>query len=133
HCNKGAIPMCTRRRRCFRQRLQFLAAFSAVAFFFLCWNSLNAHVIIMKDGFTLKGTIKEEKEILAEGGYFGLVGKLNGFKMVDDGARRMAFIHNQVQDVVDKDVHQGRPDLRITGPTTSITTYTRLPAQYEAF
>src|SRR5947209_15651196 len=122
--------MRTRDCRCLRQRFHFLAAFFATALFFLGWSSLNAHVIIMKDGFTLKGTIKEEKEILAEGGFIGLVGKLNGFKMVDDGPRRMVFSHKQVQDVVDKDVDQGGPTLRFTRPTTAIPTSLRPPGHY---
>src|SRR5438445_6498536 len=124
--------MRTRDCRCLRQRFHFLAAFFATALFFLGWSSLNAHVIIMKDGFTLKGTIKEEKEILAEGGYFGLVGKLNGFKMLDDGPRRMVFSHKQVQDVVDKDVDQGSADLRFNRPIVQIKSYNLPPEQYNS-
>jgi dienelactone hydrolase len=122
-------------RRLLRRKTLIALAFlgAGAAALFVCASGLNAHVIIMKDGFTLKGTIKEEKEVIAEGGFIGMIGKLGGFKMVDDGARRMIFSHKQAQDVVDKDVDQGSADLHLNRPIVKIANYALPPGQYDSF
>jgi hypothetical protein len=69
----------------------------------------RADLVILKDGFTLRGKIKQQKDTVFDAGA-GLVeiAKLNGFFMVDDGCRRMIFSHNlrQLQEVEDKDVNR---------------------------
>jgi predicted esterase len=54
------------------------------------------HVAILKDGFTLSGTIKREMTSVSEPGLYMQIPKLNGFYMVDDGARRIVFSPKQV-------------------------------------
>src|SRR6266446_3292015 len=107
----------------------FLLAFVLAAAVLLgCWDRANAHIVIFKDGFTLKGTIKEEKEILAEGGFVGIANRLGGFRMVDDGARRMYFSHKQVQEVLDKDLEEGKRELHLGWPYTRLDRGFTLPA-----
>src|SRR5438132_979542 len=111
----------------------FLAALLAGALILIGWGGAGAHIVIMKDGFTLKGTIKEEKEILAEGGVILPIGKLGGFRMVDDGARRMIFSHKQAQDVLDKEVDEANADLRFTWPFTRLDRFQLPPGRYDGY
>src|SRR5438105_4103991 len=114
-------------------RFFILATLLSAALVLVSFGTLGAHVVIMKDGFTLTGTIKEEKEILAEGNYVGVIGKLGGFRMVDDGARRMFFSHKQVQEVLDKDLEEGKAELHFDWRILRLDSMTLPAGRYDGF
>jgi pimeloyl-ACP methyl ester carboxylesterase len=68
----------------------------------------HADVVILKDGFTLIGKVKREGQTIFEGGQKVTIG--NGFYIVDDDVRRIAFSFRQVQDVDEKVLNKG-PEL----------------------
>src|SRR5262245_6482466 len=95
--------------------------------FLACIERARAdHLVIMKDGFTLSGTIKREMTNVVEPGVYMQIPKLNGFYWVDDGARRMIFGHKQVQEALQTDVKLDA-DLRFDSPFTRMDHW-RLPA-----
>src|SRR5438132_211944 len=116
-----------------RGRFFILATLLSAALVLVSFATLGAHVVIMKDGFTLTGTIKEEKEILAEGNYVGVIGKLGGFRMVDDGARRMFFSHKQVQEVLDKDLEEGKAELHFDWRILRLDSMNLPAGRYDGF
>jgi predicted esterase len=65
----------------------------------------RAHVVILKDGFTLQGHVVRETTVISDprsGSVFEMA-KPAGFFMIDDEARRIIFSHRQVRDALDKD------------------------------
>lgn len=64
----------------------------------------QADLVIFKDGFSVQGKIKRESTPFVDSasGTQLVVPKLNGFFMLDDGARLIRFSPRQVQDVPDK-------------------------------
>ena len=63
-------------------------------------DACTQQMVILKDGFTLSGKVKREMSAVAGPGVYMQIPKLGGFFMVDDGARRIAFSHKQVQEVI---------------------------------
>src|SRR5262249_49636317 len=75
----------------------------------------RADLVIFKDGFLLSGKIKQDKEIFVDPltkAWFP-VARLNGFYMVDDGARRVIFSESQVADATRQDVNQAADVIKI--------------------
>jgi hypothetical protein len=68
-----------------------------------------AHIIIMKDGFVLTGKVRQDQALIIDdaSGTAFQAPKLDGFFMLDAGARLFIFSHRQVQHVDDKDVSSG--------------------------
>ncbi len=88
-----------------RSRALFLAlaAFCLVAL--TC--PVRADLVYLFDGFTLQGKIVRESTNYIDplSGQQVTMARLNGFFMIDDGARRIIFSQNQVQEVDDRSVH----------------------------
>jgi hypothetical protein len=68
----------------------------------------QADLVILKDGFLLNGKIKQDREIWVDPltKQWFPVARLNGFYMVDDGARRIIFSASQVADATRQDLYQ---------------------------
>jgi pimeloyl-ACP methyl ester carboxylesterase len=100
----------------------FRLALGVVVFGALCilisWSSSQADLVIFKDGYTLQGKIKRETTQFIDpaSGVQMPVPKLNGFFMVDDEARRMAFSPRQVQEVPDKESAREAESIRLKSP-----------------
>jgi pimeloyl-ACP methyl ester carboxylesterase len=63
----------------------------------------RADLVYLPDGFTLQGKVKRESTSITDpSGQIIVLAKLNGFYLVDDGARRVVFSGSQVQDVDDR-------------------------------
>jgi predicted esterase len=79
-------------------------AFCAVL---IALNSASGHIIITKDGFTIKGTVKREGEMISDPGGAAIPSaKPGGFFWIDDGPRRVAISHKQIQDISTADKEQ---------------------------
>jgi pimeloyl-ACP methyl ester carboxylesterase len=67
----------------------------------------RADLVYLFDGFTLQGKIVRESTnyVDPQSGQQITMARLNGFFMIDDGARRIIFSQNQVQEVDDRSVH----------------------------
>jgi hypothetical protein len=59
----------------------------------------RADLVYLPDGFTLQGRVRRETTTITDGGQVIQMAKLNGFFLVDDGARRVVFPASLVQDV----------------------------------
>jgi hypothetical protein len=70
---------------------------------------LQAGRVIFKDGFTLEGTIKQDRTVIydSDSGAAMSVPKLGGYFWVDDGARKIAFSPKQALDPDKKDEGKG--------------------------
>jgi hypothetical protein len=79
-------------------------------------SALRADLVYLKDGFTLQGKVKQETEVMNERGAVMPIPKLNGFFMVDDGARRMVFSQKQVADTDKKDGNREREIVKLARP-----------------
>src|SRR5579864_2508574 len=72
----------------------------------------RGHLIFLKDGFVLQGTIYREGKTVVDGGE--AVWLPQGFFLIDDSARRIIFSHTQVQEIndtpvpVEADIRTGR-------------------------
>ncbi len=64
-----------------------------------CWNAIRADLVILKDGFALQGKFDQETTSFIDPATNLPIKarKLNGFMMMDDGARRTVFSEKQVQ------------------------------------
>jgi predicted esterase len=89
-------------------------------------HAAERHIVIMKDGFTLSGTIKQDTERVIEGDLFMNIPKLGGFFWVDDGARRIVFGHKQAQEAERAEADPDA-DLRFTTSVTNLDHF-KLPA-----
>jgi hypothetical protein len=78
----------------------------------------RADIVYLPDGFTLQGKIKRESTnfVDPQSGQSVTTAKLNGFFMIDNGARRIVFSQVQVQEVDDRDVHAVDDFLKLTRP-----------------
>jgi pimeloyl-ACP methyl ester carboxylesterase len=66
-------------------------------------DGARADLVYLPDGFTLQGRVRRESTSITDpSGQIIVLAKLNGFYLVDDGARRVVFPGSQVQDVDDR-------------------------------
>ena len=70
-----------------------------VALWCVCLEPAAAEIVILRDGFTIRGKLLIEGQILRDpGGREFWIKKLGGFYMIHDGARRIVFSTRQVVD-----------------------------------
>src|SRR5262249_49477403 len=76
----------------------------------LGWSMVYADIIIMKDGYTLRGTLKRDTTVIIdpESKQPVAMPKETGFFRIDDGARKISFSHLLVQEVSEADRAQQR-------------------------
>src|SRR6516225_4717670 len=84
---------------CFRAAALLAGAIAALA----PLDVAHADLVYLPDGFTLQGRVRRESTTITDpSGQIIPMAKLNGFYLVDDGARRVVFPGSQVQDVDDR-------------------------------
>src|SRR5262245_40648493 len=93
----------------------------------LAGTTAYGHLVIMKDGYALYGTVKQQKDVIfdREAGLVEIA-KLNGFFLVDDGCRRVIFSQHQVQEVEDKDLFRDSDVVRLARPHRNLDNF-RVP------
>jgi hypothetical protein len=108
----------------------FLFAFS-LGVLLVAWGSLQAHLVIFKDGFTLHGRVRQETTTVFEGDVVMSMPK--GFFFVDDEVRRIYFSPKQALEPDDKDPNRNA-DLMVLKSAFYRATNFRVPAgQYAGF
>ena len=84
-----------------------------LALYLICFAPVsgNGQVVITKDGFVIHGAIKRETGMITDPGGAAIpAAKLNGFFWIDDGPRRIALSHRQIQDVSSTDKSREKTD-----------------------
>src|SRR5713226_5147172 len=103
----------------------------SLGFLLVGWGSLQAHLVIFKDGFTLQGRVRQETTTIFEGD--AVLSMPKGFFFVDDEVRRIYFSPKQALDPEDKDPNRGADAIVLKSAFYRSTSF-RLPAgQYAGF
>jgi predicted esterase len=105
------------------------AAFALLLLLGNC-EGVGAQIVIMKDGFALQGVVKRETGMIADPGGLRIPAPtLGGFFWIDDGPRRIALSHKQIQDVSGGDRSRGNEPVRLANPYLRLDHF-RLPPGY---
>ena len=96
------------------------------------WTAVRADVVIFKDGFTLVGTIKQEKTMIYDSasGFQASVAKNLSF-FVDDGARKIIFSYKIVKEPEKKNLEKGTEPTWFQRRMVPASNWRLPPGQYE--
>ena len=98
-------------------------------------NTARGDLIILKDGFVLRGTVRRQSTTTFDpaGGMMEFA-KIDGFLWVEDGCRRMIFSHRQVHEegVEDKDRYRESDQVRLTKPFSRLDNFRLQPGSVPA-